>query len=293
MQRKQPLLIEAPQRSDEWHKARLGIVTASRAKDTFIDISDTQKLAAVRTILGISAVTAKVRETTEFAELWSMDQFALLEKAGIEPTELASRKSYREGIVAERLTGLPADPEPYVTYDMKWGIVNEEIAKTVYQMEHKVIVEDAPLMIHPDYKCGASPDGYATDTKTGELGFVEVKCLRSANHLFKIIEKQEIPEEFYDQVQMQMWIGNRDWCDFIGFDSRLPEGLKIFVQRVPYDDDYVSEKLAPSVIRFLDECDRNEKYFRKLIREGTEKNEGVGHKDSATTTEGAQIRLLA
>lgn len=247
MQDNQPSLTPE-QRSSEWFAQRLGKVTASRVADCMA---------------------------------WGRPN-----KDGV-AKELTARKNYREGIVAERLTGLPADPEPYVSYDMKWGITNEAIAKNVYQLAYKRIVNDAPFVQHKTLLAGASPDGYVTDTVTGEIGLVEIKCLRSANHLFKAILTQEVPAEYYPQIQMQLWITGYDWCDFIAFDSRLPEGLQIFVKRVERDNKYITDTLEPEVRKFLGECDNQFKHFWAKVKNKLKiengvvvKNEVLGYKDT-------------
>lgn len=51
----------------------------------------------------------------------------------------------------------------------------------------------------------------------------------------------------------------RGWCDFVSFDSRMPEGLQIFVKRVFRDDDYI-KTLETEVQKFLNEL--NEKVER-------------------------------
>lgn len=219
--------LTAAQRSSEWFEQRLGKVTASRVADC---------MAWGRT-----------------------------DKDG-NRKELTARKNYRENIVAERLTGMPADPEPYVSYDMKWGIANEAIARNVYQLEYRRIVEDAPFVQHETLLCGASPDGYVIDGETGELGLVEIKCLRSANHLYKAIKNQKVPAEHIPQIQMQLWITGRAWCDFIAFDSRLPEGLKIFVQRVERDEEYI-KMLEAEVRQFLTECDNDFRQFWASVKD--------------------------
>lgn len=220
------------QRSSEWFEQRLGKVTASRIADTMSFYKPTKAMAL----------------------------------AGIPPKETDARRRYREGIVAERLTGLPADPEPYITYDMKWGIANEAIAKNIYQLTYHRLIEDAPFVQHKSLMCGASPDGYVIDPKTGEVGLVEIKCLRSANHLYKAIMKQEVPPEHIPQIQMQMWITGHQWCEFISFDSRVPDGLKIFVQRIERDNDYIDNQLEPAVRKFLIECDRDFKHFWASVK---------------------------
>lgn len=267
-QRVKPIIHNVEQKSEEWFSLRLGKVTGSEAKRVHYKISDSDRGAACRVLLGVEKLTQAVKATPEFEKLWEMNPIELIKKAELDLPESEDRKKYRWGKVAERLTGLPADPEPYVSYDMKWGIINEEMARAQYQMQERCIVDDGPFMEHPDLKCGVSPDGISTDTKTGEVGLLEIKCLRTANHLYKIIDTQEVPEEFYDQIQMQMWVGGYDWCDFVGYDSRLKPGLKLFVKRVPYDEEYVSETLEPAIRQFLFECDRDFKRFWAKVKSG-------------------------
>jgi hypothetical protein len=60
-------------------------------------------------------------------------------------------------------------------------------------------------------------------------------------------------------MQWQMACTGRQWCDFVSFDSRMPEGLQIFVKRVFRDDDYI-KTLEIEVQKFLNEL--NEKVER-------------------------------
>lgn len=173
---------------------------------------------------------------------------------GVRGGELTARKNYREDIVGELLTGLPADPDQYINYEMKWGMVCEPIARGIYQMTNKCIVEDAPFFEHPNLKCGVSPDGLVTDTTTGEIGLLEIKCPRSSNHLFKSMITKSVPKEYIPQIQMQLWLTDRAWCDFVSFDSRLPRGLQIFIQRVERDDEYIA-MLEVEIKKFLGEVD--------------------------------------
>lgn len=258
-----PIIIDAPQRSPEWFEARLGKVTGSMAsatmdyyvpykKDIDLAIAEHQQMETPEEIIN------------RLAELYPTE---LVVSAGIDLKEKASRKAYRENIVAERLTGLPSNGDSFVNEAMKWGVASESLAVARYQLQTMTRVDPAPFMLHPELACGASPDGLVVDMNTGELGNIEVKCLRTANHLYKIIKKQSVPEEYIPQIQMQMWIGARGFCDFIGFDSRLKEGLKVFVKRVERDDFYIEYVLAPAIERFLDQCDRDVKQFWAMIKE--------------------------
>lgn len=177
---------------------------------------------------------------------------------------LQARTTYLQELVAERLTGQPVHSDPYVSNEMKWGIVNEQLGKNEYTMRTGQAIIDAPFVTHADQniKAGASPDGFV-----GEDGLVEVKSPRTDNYLFKIFALQEVPDEYMAQIQGQMWITGRDWCDFIGSDSRLPKGLDIFVQRVMRDEAYIAN-LEAEVLKFLAEVDKAEATFRAMIKEG-------------------------
>lgn len=270
-ERVKPIIVEAPQRSEEWYKARLGLATASKASDVLGYYAVTKKQIETA-LLTVDEWNADGKTSAETIERLAAEYpFELIIRSGVELKELAARTSYRQGLVSERISGMPADPDQYITYDMKWGTLNEEGAKALYAVQNGMVVNEAPFMIHPKLKCGASPDGLPIDMSTGEIGNCEAKCLRTQNHLYKIMYDEVVPDDYVPQMQMQMWInGSANWCDFIGFDSRVPKGLRIFVKRVPRDDFYIDEVLEPGMVRFLAECDRDERHFRAKIREERE-----------------------
>jgi len=260
-----PIVVQAPQRSPEWFNARLGNVTASM-------VSTTMEYYAVTKAQLNKAIEYYQLNNASFTNEWTermLNEYPLefCLRAGVELREQASRMNYRRGLVAERITGMPAELEPYISKDMMWGQSLESEARTMYMLLTKNKVQEAPLMLHPELMCGASPDGLVIDTKTGELGNLEIKCLRSVNHLYKVIETGEVPSDYIDQIQMQMWIDGRDWCDFVAYDSRVKEGLHIFIKRIEYDEFYVDNVMIPMVARFLDECDRDERKFYAIAKQ--------------------------
>jgi hypothetical protein len=262
-----PIRVEEPQRSPGWFRARLGSLTGSVTKDAFLEISDTAKGAAIREILQVKALSAKLKETPEFLELWEKPGLELFEMANMEPPESKAREDLRQRLVGERLTGLEENPEGgFVTYDMKWGTVNENFAIAKYRLMTGNIVKEAPFMRHPELRCGASPDGEVVDVKTGEMGVLEVKCLKTKNHLYKVIKQKTVPDDYIVQIHMEMWITGAGYCDFIAFDPRLPGKLEIFVMRVMRDENYLTNILIPQVTNFLKGVDEDEKYFRRLAR---------------------------
>lgn len=271
------------QRSSEWFVQRLGRVTASRVGDTMAYYVPTKGNMAQAAEWHLENKTDE--EWASFLELNYPFEFCL--SAGIELRETEARRRYREGIVAERLTGIQADPEPYATYDMKWGVANEMIAKNVYQMEYRRLLTDAPFVEHPTLMAGASPDGWVVEPSTGEIvGCAEIKCLRSANHLYKTIMKKEVPPEHKPQIQMQMWITDMPMCVFIAYDSRVPIGLQIFTTEVARDEEYL-KVLVANVERFLSECDRDFKHFWAMVKNKPKLEKGVVTRDETVGRTGA------
>lgn len=253
-----PIIIDFPQRSPEWFKARMGKVTGSKAECTMSYYAVTKAQLEKADEVHTTKQDGDMDVLTSLRELYP---FEYCLRAEIKLREKADRQSYRQNIVGERLTGMPADPEQFTSYAMRWGMVNEPMALALYQLKVRTIIANAPFMLHPTLKCGASPDSLVTDRETGLLGNVEVKCLMTANHLYKIVDTKKMPDDYRAQVQMQMWIAGRDFCDFVGYDSRLSDGLQIFIQRIERDDFYIDEVLVPNIERFLQECDRDFKRF--------------------------------
>lgn len=166
--------------------------------------------------------------------------------ASVRYGEAAARKNYRTQLVLERLTGQREDT--FTSSAMQWGIDNEPIAKDAYIAETGSDVDEASFVEHELLAAGASPDGYV-DT----LGLLEIKCPNSATHI-ETLRTGTIPKYYYPQVQGQMWITGKTWCDFVSFDPRMPDGAQLFITRVARDDEYI-QRLSNEVAGFLEEVD--------------------------------------
>ena len=95
---------------------------------------------------------------------------------------------------------------------------------------------------------GASPDGFVGDT-----GLVEIKCPITATHIETVLGRS-VPGKYLAQMQWQMAVTGRQWCDFVSYDPRLPLHLRLYVRRV-HRDDALIEALEGEVIGFLVEID--------------------------------------
>lgn len=157
----------------------------------------------------------------------------------------ASRANYLAELALERLTG--TRQESFTNAAMQWGTDNEPHARAAYEAKTGEIVEEVGLVLHPRIDgSGASPDGLV-----GLFGLIEIKCPNSATHLETLTTK--LPAgKYVTQMQWQMACTERQWCDFVSYDPRFPEHLKLFVTRIHRDDDFI-EELEKEVAKFLEE----------------------------------------
>jgi putative phage-type endonuclease len=155
----------------------------------------------------------------------------------------ASRANYMAELIAERLTGQPA--ERFTNAAMQWGTDTEPQARAAYEFFHDVTVEQVGLVIHPTItNSAASPDGLV-----GDDGLVELKCPQTATHIDTLLAGK-IPAKYITQIQWQMACTGRQWCDFVSFDPRLPGDLSMFCRRVQRDDERIGE-LGSDILEFL------------------------------------------
>lgn len=171
----------------------------------------------------------------------------------------ASRANYAAQLVCERLTGTRA--EGYTNDAMRFGTENEPFARAAYEFHTDNIVALVGFIDHPRVPMsGASPDGLV-----GIDGLVEIKVPNSATHIDTLLNGV-IPEKYVLQMMWQMTVTNRQWCDFVSFDPRLPEEMRLFVKRVERDESECG-RLEREVEIFLGEVDDTIKRLRNQYAE--------------------------
>jgi hypothetical protein len=128
---------------------------------------------------------------------------------------------------------------------MAWGIEKEPEARRLYEFERDVAVSRVSFLDHPTLAMsGASPDGLV-----GEDGLLEIKCPITATHLDTVLGGS-IPGKYLTQIQWQLAVTGRRWCDFVSYDPRLPADLRLFTERVPRNAILIGA-LEREVERFL------------------------------------------
>jgi putative phage-type endonuclease len=158
----------------------------------------------------------------------------------------ASRTNYMAQLICERLTGVVA--ETYTSIEMQWGTDQEPYARAAYSAKLGELVEEVGFIDHPTISgAGASPDGLVAE------GLVEIKCPNTSTALDWILSGKP-PAKYITQMQWQMACTNRPWCDFVSYDPRLPENLRLLVIRVDRDEERIKE-LEQEVQSFLSELD--------------------------------------
>lgn len=146
----------------------------------------------------------------------------------------ASRANYMAQLIAERLTGTLA--ETYINAAMQHGTDTEPEARAAYEFYQGVTVEEIAFVPHPKIdQAGCSPDGLV-----GDDGLVEIKCPNTATHLDTLLG-QSVPSKYEAQMQFQMACTGRQWCDFVSYDPRMPENMRVFVKRLNRDDRRIKE----------------------------------------------------
>lgn len=165
--------------------------------------------------------------------------------ATIKSGEAAERRNYRAKLVVEKLTGRCIETV-FSTPAMRQGVEREPLARAAYEIHSGNFVTEVGFIRHDTIETGCSPDGLIDAD-----GCLEIKAPELATHLEYLRLKAE-PPKYTAQIQGQMWLAERDYCDFVSFNPDFPESLQLVVRRVPRDEKYIAG-LALAVELFMTE----------------------------------------
>lgn len=149
----------------------------------------------------------------------------------------ASRKNYMAELLCQRLTGTVE--EGYSNAAMQRGTELEPVARSAYEVDIGAMVQECGLIIHHDIDSfGASPDGLV-----GLDGLVEIKCPNTATHI-DFLRSGKPDGRYLWQMAAQMACTNRNWCDFVSYDDRMPEWAQYKRVRIERDMEKEAEMLS-------------------------------------------------
>lgn len=156
-------------------------------------------------------------------------------------------------LMAQRIT---QHVEPsFQSYDMMRGEADEVEARHIYERE-VAQVEQVGFITNEDlgFAIGCSPDGLV-----GDDGMIEIKS-RSAKYQLETIMSKQMPDDFKLQVQTQMLVAGRKWCDFISYCGGLP----MFIKRIEPDLE-MQAAIRVAATKFHDKLDNAIIEFAKRL----------------------------
>ena len=165
-----------------------------------------------------------------------------------------TRKAYMYHLAAEAITGERA--ESFTNEYMEWGTETEPQTRAMYELEAGCDVDQVSFIkLDAQNKIGCSPDGLI-----GDNGLVEFKCPKTTTQIETFLSGK-MPTYHNGQVQGQLWISGREWCDFVSFDPRIDGEASYFCVRVERDEEYIKE-LEAACFKFADELQTMVKTLR-------------------------------
>jgi len=160
-------------------------------------------------------------------------------------------------LALELVTGKPA-AQGFKTQAMTDGTDREPIARALYEAMRGVFVEEVGFCQHDTIFTGVSPDGLI-----GTNGMVEIKSPIEATHRdYMRLEAGKCPSEYRWQVLGQLWVCEREWCDFASYSPFFSDNAQLVVRRI-YRDDKAIKELESAVIQINEEISAEADFIRK------------------------------
>ncbi len=158
-------------------------------------------------------------------------------------TPSKTAESYMMELIAEVLTG---ESKPFFENDaMRWGTETEPQARSMYEVNNDFVSVKEVAFVEINDRVGISPDGLV-----GDDGLLEIKCPTTTTQITRALSG-DYSADYKAQIQMQLWVTGRQWCDFVSFDPRLDCSASYLQQRVERDEDYISE-MKTKVFAFVE-----------------------------------------
>jgi len=169
-------------------------------------------------------------------------EFATVLAKGRGGGESVTRRKYLLTLAGEAITGEVADKWEGNRHTERGKLLEPE-ARDAYALIAGVDPVQVGFLRRG--QAGASPDSLI-----GDDGLLEIKT--KLPHLqIECLEADRLPPEHVAQVQGQLWISGRQWCDFVSYWPGLP----IFIKRVERDESYISS-LSVAVGEFVTEMNQ-------------------------------------
>jgi putative phage-type endonuclease len=144
----------------------------------------------------------------------------------------AAAKDYLLELAYERISG---DMAPkFVNAAMSRGSELEPDAADAYTVETGEMLEEIGFVLHDELPIGCSPDRLV-----GDDGLIEIKCPFDVKRVLQFWASKDA-SEYIHQIQGQMWLTGRRWCDLCVYDPRLTGAdMALCIHRIERDEDFI------------------------------------------------------
>jgi len=146
--------------------------------------------------------------------------------------ESKSMVLYAQELAGEMYAGHQLDTWNGNSYT-DYGKETEAEARAAYEMRTGLTVKETGFITDDMGLWGCSPDGLIDDD-----GMIEIKCLPK-NHIPALLywkKNGKPPPDYIAQVQGQLFIAERQWCDLTFYRPELP----MLIVRLKRDESFIS-----------------------------------------------------
>lgn len=160
-------------------------------------------------------------------EWWAVRRLKMTaSKADTIATAGKGLQTYCLELVAEYFSS--ATPEVFSNEHTERGHALEEEARQIYQIETGRAVTQCGFVEMNEY-AGCSPDGLV-----GDDGLVELKAYGD-KHYTEFLLNDKIESKYLWQMQMQMLVCERSWCDFAVYNPNFKRPIVIIRENIDND----------------------------------------------------------
>lgn len=151
-------------------------------------------------------------------------------------SKAATQYAFR--LAFERVACTPLD-DTYTTEYMRRGNRLEEAARVAHESRINNLIESVGMVKSDCGNYGASADGFI-----GDKGGAEYKCFVSPEKMMPIMLEGDLAD-IQDQMQMNMWLSDRDWWHFGLYCPHLESiGRDLLLIKVERDEEYIAGMTA-------------------------------------------------
>ena len=165
-------------------------------------------------------------------------------------------ETYIYNLMAEYYSS--AEKENYINADMQRGIDLEPEARLEFEFYTDLDVQEVGFIEYNEF-IGVSPDGLI-----GDDGLIEIKCPNDSIY-FKLLLSNNIKPEYIAQMQMQMYVTDRQYCYFVSYNPNFEKSL--YIKNISRDEEMI-EKLKKGLERGTQLIKEIKENFRKVGTNG-------------------------